>query len=77
MFSNTAERLIGAMIRVGNNEERNNPICGIITDVANQEIQVTCNRRGQYLSIELQGIHILQFCEVQAFKGYSCGKIVV
>ena len=62
------------MIRVGNNRERNNPSCGIITDVANQEIRVMCNRLGQYLSIELKGTQPLQLCEVQAFEGDSCGK---
>ena len=78
-FLNTGELLAGAIVRVGDNSERNNPICGIITLCQinfNQMIELTCNHVGQYLSIELPGTEHLQLCEVQAFEGQCEGRLM-
>ena len=78
-FLNTGERLAGAIVRVGPNSKRNNPICGKITLCqikASQMIELTCNLKGQYLSIELPGTEYLHLCEVQAFEGQCEGRMI-
>ena len=39
-------------------------------------IELTCNLKGQYLSIELPGTEYLQLCEVQAFEGQCEGRFM-
>ena len=78
LFLNTGELLNGAIVRVGSNSDRNNPICGTIKlgqINANQMIELTCNLEDQYLSIELPGTHYLHLCEVQAFEGKCEGRM--
>ena len=67
------ERLTGAIIRVGDDPERNNTFCGQITSEqveAKQNITVSCDLspRGQYVSIELPGMERLSLCEVKIFE---------
>ena len=47
-------------------------MCGSITleDINESPVlEVNCNMKGQYLSIELPGVDYLTLCEVQAFVG--------
>ena len=69
--------LEGAIVRVGSDSNRGNPICGNISLEQindNQKVDVICDLYGQYLSIELPGSGILHICEVQAFNGQCQGK---
>ena len=72
------ERLNSAVVRVGPNSNRENPACGTITAAqtsASQIIEINCDLRGQYLSIELRpGTTHLHVCEVQADTGVCEGK---
>ena len=74
----TEERLEGAIVRLGDDPYRNNPVCGTVTDVqiaAGQEITLSCDLlRGQYLSIQLPGKQALTLCEVKIFRGQCNGK---
>ena len=69
-----AERLTGAIVRVGDDPERNNPICGNVTSeqiAAGQKITIYCDwsSSGQYVSIgrpeDDKGI--ITLCEVEVF----------
>ena len=70
-----AERLTGAIVRVGDDPERNNPICGSVSleqIAASQKITISCDlsSSGQYVSIEIPEdaeLSILTLCEVQVF----------
>ena len=78
--SHAGERLAGAIIRIGSNSDRNNPVCGTITLAqvhANQNVELTCGLDGQYLSVELPIDERLQLCEVQAFEGTCTGRIMI
>ena len=72
------ERLNNAVVRVGPSSNRDNPACGTITAAqtsAYQKIEINCDLRGQYLSIELTpGTTHLHICEVQADTGLCEGK---
>ena len=72
-YLNTGKLLHGAIVRVGYNSNRNNPVCGKQIK-ANQKVEMTCNLQGRYLSIELRGKKSLQFCEVRAFEGRCEGE---
>ena len=79
MYVFSDKRLEGAIVRVGHNSERNNPVCGAITLKqinADQKVELTCNLKGRYLSIELPGTGYLQLCEVQAFEGQCEGTSI-
>ena len=39
-------------------------------------IELTCNLKGRYLSIELPGTENLHLCEVQAFEGQCEGRMI-
>ena len=75
----SAERLEGAVVRVGSDSNRDNTVCGTITLEqinANQKVDVTCDHYGQYLSIELpDNDSELTLCEVQAATGQCQGKL--
>ena len=77
----SAERLKGAVVRVGPNSNRNDPTCDTISLAqiqANQEVEVTCDLYGRYLSIDIPGDRkTLTICEVQVFTGQCEGNIVV
>ena len=73
MFYLTEERLEGAIVRVGSdNNIFNNPVFGVVLNTQiteTQKIELTCGLRGQYLSVNLPGKERLTLCEVQAFFG--------
>ena len=75
----SADRLEGAIVRVGCDSSRENPICGTISLKqinANQMVHVTCDIFGNYLSIELPAdSDILSLCEVRAYKGQCLGRL--
>ena len=78
-FLSSADRLNGAIVRIGNDADRNNPICGTVSSeqIANgPEITLLCTDiSGQYLSIELPGSNFLTLCEVKVFgKEQYSGK---
>ena len=76
-LSGYVRRLQGAIVRVGSDSNRDNPVCGNISLEqinANQKVDVICDLYGQYLSIELPGSGSLHICEVQAFNGQCQGK---
>ena len=71
-------RLTGAIIRLGDDPNRNNPICGTVTDdqiAAGQEITLFCDSlHGQYLSIQLPKEGPLTLCEVKIYEGQCDGR---
>ena len=75
-FSNAEDRLRGAIVRLGNDPNRINPVWGTITSqqiTAGQNITLSCDLlSGQYLSIELPGQQYLTLCEVKIYEG-QCG----
>ena len=75
---NAEVRLKGATIRLGDDPNRNNPICGTVTDdqiEAGQEITLFCDSlRGQYLSIQLPQGEPLTLCEVKVYEGQCDGR---
>ena len=75
---NAEKRLTGAILRIGDDPNRNNSVCGTVTDdqiEAGQEIMLFCNlRRGQYFSIELPGQQYLTLCEVKIYDGECEGR---
>ncbi|XP_072042783.1 uncharacterized protein [Amphiura filiformis] len=76
------EKLVGAVIRVGDNSNRNNnPVCGspiTLNQVnAGSVIEVECNLRGRYISISLSGTQQLTLCEVKAYLGKCDSNIDV
>ena len=73
----SADRLEGAVVRVGYKNNRDNPTCGTISLEqinADQKVQLVCDLYGKYLSIELPSSKYLQLCEVLAFTGQCKGK---
>ena len=71
-FLKTGFRLIGAVIRVGQDQNRNNPDCGTGLSSAPSLIDVTCDLEGRYLSISLpDNGEPVALCEVQITSG-SC-----
>ena len=76
-FVSTEERLKNAEIRIGDNKNRDNPVCGKVTMKAinkGSKIVVKCNLRGRYLTVRLPGKNYLTLCEVKAFTGKCGGK---
>ena len=76
-YVSTEQRLKNAEIRVGDNKNRDNPVCGKVTIKAinkGSKIVVKCNRRGRYLTVRLPGKDYLTLCEVRAFRGNCKGK---
>ena len=75
MYSFTAQRLSGAVIRLGNayteGEAPTNPECGTIdvVDGTDQVYKLECNTKGRYLSVNLPGKNVLNLCEVQINTG--------
>ncbi|XP_072033347.1 uncharacterized protein [Amphiura filiformis] len=73
------ERLANAVVRLGPNKKgaaRKNPECGVIkaSDIDGSSVlEVTCNMKGRYLSVNLPGKNYLQLCEVEAYPG-DCGE---
>ena len=73
----TGGRLQGAIVRIGQDPNRNNPDCG--PGITSQEIQsshvieVTCELEGRYISIHLPPIsgvnRFLNLCEVETLPG--------
>ena len=74
----TGGRLLGAVVRIGQDPNRNNPYCG--PGITSQQIQsgsvieVTCELEGRYISIDLPPIsgvnsRILNLCEVETLPG--------
>ena len=73
----TEERLQNAEIRIGDNKNRNNPVCGKVTMKAikkGSKIVVNCNLKGRYLTVRLPGKNYLTLCEVKAYRGKCAGK---
>ena len=73
----TADRLDGAVVRVGNDATgENNPACtGAVTAgqiSAGQDIAVSCDLVGQYISVHLSN-EALTLCEVKAYHGACAG----
>ena len=69
---NTADRILGAVIRVGQDPERNNPDCGPGITSKSSIIDVMCDLEGRYLSITLPDNGLpLNLCEVEFTSG-SC-----
>ena len=77
-FKISVERLAGAVVRIGPNADRNNKRCGTISLAqikAKQEVKMTCDIYGRYLSIDIPGVKkILTICEVQVFTGECNGN---
>ena len=74
------ERLIGAVVRVGDDEDRNNPACekSVSADYteSTMHIEIYCNLKGRYISIIVEEATSLEnwgLCEVQAFAGNCNG----
>ena len=71
-------RLQDAIVRLGDDPNRNNPICGTVTSdqiEAGQIITLSCDLlRGQYFSIELPDNEPLTLCEVKIFEGRCDGR---
>jgi hypothetical protein len=71
----TEERLENAVVRVGRRGKKGfkkNSKCGVIqpSDIAKGKVlEVTCNTKGRYLSINLPGKNYLTLCEVEAYVG--------
>ena len=69
------------MLKVGDNNGEANPVCDTVTMPqiqAGQVIELTCNRVGRYLMIQLPTtqMQFLNFCEIKAYKGSCKGKII-
>ena len=77
----SGDRLEGAAVRIGPKSNRNNTICDTISLEqinTNQEVEITCNLYGRYLSIDIPGdSKTLTICEVQVFTGQCEGTIVI
>jgi hypothetical protein len=74
VFSILEQNLVGAVIRVGDNSNKDtNPACGspiTLNQVnAGSVVEVACNLRGRYISIHLPGTQQLTLCEVKAYLG--------
>uniref|UniRef100_L7MUH6 X-epilectin n=1 Tax=Xenopus tropicalis TaxID=8364 RepID=L7MUH6_XENTR len=63
------ERLLGAEVRVGSSSSRDNPVCGVVTDVSKPTITLSCNGMGgRYVSVVIPGRpETLQLCEVEVY----------
>ena len=68
------------MLKVGDNNREINPVCDTVTMPqiqAGQEIELTCNRAGRYLMIQLPATQShLNFCEIKAYEGSCQGEII-
>jgi hypothetical protein len=74
----TAERLLGAIVRIGNSENvLDNSLCPLPVSadqiLGGQNIQVACNLPGRYLSVNLPGQGYLTLCEVRVYQGVCSG----
>ena len=57
------------MIRIGNDPNRNNDICGTVSSEQREngpQITLSCDISGRYLSVEIAG-YVLTLCEVKIF----------
>ncbi len=67
------QRLADAVVHVGSDSNTiNNPECGRITsDMIDRSnvLEITCNRKGRYLSVHLTDRDYLQLCEVKVYPG--------
>ncbi|XP_072266617.1 pentraxin fusion protein-like isoform X2 [Pyxicephalus adspersus] len=64
-----AKRLLGAEVRIGNSPDRNNPVCGHVTDVSQPRISMCCNgMEGRYVSVLIPGrAEYLTLCELEVY----------
>ena len=74
IFFKTGERLTGAVVRIGQDPNRNNPDCGPGITLADIEssavIEVDCDFVGRYLSITLPDNGVaLALCDVKVYPG--------
>ncbi|XP_069813077.1 uncharacterized protein [Dendropsophus ebraccatus] len=63
------ERLMGAEIRIGNDPNNNNTVCGKVTNVTNANLSFCCDgMEGQYISVVIPGrAEALTLCEVEVY----------
>ncbi|XP_056410444.1 fucolectin-6-like [Hyla sarda] len=63
------ERLLGAEVRIGNNPDNNNPVCGKVKGLASADLSFCCNgMEGQYVSVVIPGrAEYLTLCEVEVY----------
>ncbi|XP_077127865.1 uncharacterized protein LOC143783346 [Ranitomeya variabilis] len=62
-------RLLGAEIRIGNNTNNNNPVCGKVINVTSDTLSFCCNgMKGRYVSVVIPGrSEYLTLCEVEVY----------
>ena len=72
----TEERLAGALVRLGGQNTEGqaptNDVCGEIKrkDIDNNSVlELECNTKGRYLSVNLPGKNYLTLCEVKIYGG--------
>ncbi|XP_078542751.1 fucolectin-5-like [Lissotriton helveticus] len=64
------ERLNGAEVRVGDNENNNNPVCGTITDLSAGSVTTLCCKgmAGRYVTVVIPGrSEFLTLCGVEVY----------
>ncbi|XP_040288695.1 pentraxin fusion protein-like [Bufo bufo] len=61
--------LLGAEVRIGNNPDNNNPVCGTVTRVNTITLPFCCNgMEGQFVSVVIPGRYeMLTLCEVEIY----------
>ena len=69
------------MLKVGDNDGETNPVCDTVSMLqiqAGQKIELTCNRAGRYLMIQLPTTQKqwLHFCEIKAYECSCRGEII-
>ncbi|XP_078542753.1 uncharacterized protein LOC144828451 [Lissotriton helveticus] len=65
------ERLRGAEVRIGDNKNNNNPVCGTITDLSAGSVTVLCCKGmvGRYVSVVIKGRkEYLTLCGVEVYS---------
>ncbi|XP_040288691.1 fucolectin-6-like [Bufo bufo] len=64
------ELLLGAEVRIGNNPDNNNPVCGTVTNIESVTLPFCCNgMEGQFVSVVIPGRYeVLTLCEVEVYE---------
>ncbi|XP_040288720.1 fucolectin-6-like [Bufo bufo] len=63
------EQLLGAEVRIGNNPDNNNPVCGTVTGLNTVKLPFCCNgMEGQFVSVVIPDRYeFLTLCEVEVY----------
>ncbi|XP_040288724.1 fucolectin-6-like [Bufo bufo] len=63
------KRLLEAEVRIGNNPDNNNPVCGTVTNIESVTLLFCCNgMEGQFVSVIIPDRYqMLTLCEVEVY----------